>query len=63
MKKRSEDIRKNIGSLIYEQQLFQQAGNDDAVERTDGKIQKLRSQLLLVEQEENACHSVEEDQG
>jgi hypothetical protein len=49
-----KDIRENIGLLMYEQQVFQQSGNDEAVDRTELKIEKLRCQLKLVEKEEKA---------
>lgn len=63
MKKRSEQIREAIGGLIYEQQLFQQAENDSAIDVVQERIDKLRSQLLSVEEDEKKIHSDIEDHG
>jgi hypothetical protein len=48
-KAQEAEIRSEIGKLMYEQQLFQVEGNDDAIDRTQIKIYKLRSKLLLEE--------------
>lgn len=63
MKKRSEQIRSNIGALMYEQQLFQNAGNDLGVDKTEERINTLRSQLLSVEEEEKSNQNENEDHG
>lgn len=57
MKKRSDVIREDIGHLMYEMQVFQNAGNDEAVQRCENAINKLRSKILLVEDDERKCQS------
>lgn len=57
MKKQSEQIREQIGNLIYEQQLYQLNGNDDMLDRVDTKIANLRCKLLLVEANEKKAQS------
>lgn len=55
--KRSDRIRADIGKLTYELQLFQQADNDEAMDRTQAKIDKLRSQLMLEEEKEKSSYT------
>lgn len=58
--KRSESIRQSIGSLIYEQQLYQNAGNDEMIDKIQDKIDNLRSKLLSVEEEERSSKTEED---
>jgi hypothetical protein len=60
VKKRSDIIRANIGSLIYEQQIYQNADNDHMMDKIQAKIDKLRSQLFSVEEEEKKIKIEEE---
>lgn len=58
MKKRSDQIIEDIGHLLYEMQVFQNAGNDEAVERCELAINKLRSKILLVEDDERKSNDI-----
>jgi hypothetical protein len=62
-RKRSDVIRANIGSLMYELQLYQQADNDAAMDRVQAKIDELRRQLMLEEGKEKTSYNVVADQG
>lgn len=61
--KRSDEIRSSIGKLTYELTLYQASDNDAAMDGIQAKIEKLRSKLLSVEEEENKIHSDIEDHG
>jgi hypothetical protein len=49
---KNKEIMDQIGKLIYEQQLYMVAGNDDQCELLEIKIDKLRSKLIPVEPQE-----------
>lgn len=49
MKKRSDDIRHAIGTLVYEQQVYQSNGNDEQHDILQKRIDKLRKTLIEVE--------------
>ena len=65
VRKRSEidleakNIRANISRLMLDQQQMQVNGNDEQQDIIDGKIDKLRSKLKLVEDEQ--CATDNED--
>lgn len=62
-KRNSAEIRLSIGSLIYEQQIYQNTDNDEMMDRTQAKIDNLRCELLSVEKEEKKIQSDIEDHG
>lgn len=64
MRKRSSaEIRQSIGSLIYEQQIYQNTDNDQMMDRIQTQIENLRCELLSVEEEEKKIDSDIEDHG
>jgi hypothetical protein len=58
MKKRSDVIRESIGTLIYEQTI---CSSDEMQDNLQTKIDKLRSKLKLVEEDEKLENDKEEE--